>query len=378
MKPDRFHSRLGAIARAWSSLPVLLLALMSASPDALSAPQAANGNKVFRYTNPLEFSYQTASGPASQKQTELRDPCIIREGETYYLVFTMFPFRGRDERHLSDVDMGSPPGIQMFSTKDFKMWKSEGWLVKSSELPVDCPYKHRFWAPEIHKAKGRFYLIFTADNWVDPKYNLDGKWGMYTYIGVADTVTGPYAHITRIPYGPCDGTLFCDTDGTFYTVMPKGEIFIQKLDLNGLEQGIVRRVGEEKRIVTKSNADIGVPVSTTYLEGPWLEKVGSRYVVFYAAPYSDRSPDPEYRGYWVGAAYADTVMGPYRKDPRGKVFFGGHIAVFDGPDDRKWFSYRWERDNRARGRLCIDAMEFDKEGRVQAADHLGEITVPLK
>lgn len=71
-------------------------------------------------------------------------------------------------------------------------------------------------------------------------------------------------------------------------------------------------------------------------------------------------------------------MGPYQKDPRGKVFFGGHIAVFDGPDGRKWFSYRWERDNRARGLLCIDPMDLDKNGRIQATDHLGEATVPMK
>jgi GH43 family beta-xylosidase len=23
----------------------------------------------------------------------------------------------------------------------------------------DCPYKHRFWAPEIHRIAGKFYLI---------------------------------------------------------------------------------------------------------------------------------------------------------------------------------------------------------------------------
>ncbi|MGA2540100.1 MAG: family 43 glycosylhydrolase [Verrucomicrobiota bacterium] len=360
-----------------NTLPCLI-ALLFASSGALPAQPPPAREAVFDYTNPLDFSYQYFDGKTSHTEKELRDPCIIREGDTYYLVFTMYPFRGRDERHLEEVDMGSSPGIQMFSSKDFKAWKTGNWLVKSSELPPDCPYKHRFWAPEIHKIKGKFYVIFTADNWVDPKYNLDGKWGMYTYIGVADSVTGPYEHITRIPYGPCDTTLFCDSDGTFYVIMPKGEIYIQKLDLSGLEKGVIKRVGEEKRIVTKSNADIGVAVSTTYLEGPWLEHMGNKYVLFFAAPYPDRSPDPEYRGYWVGAACADQIMGPYQKDPRGKVFFGGHIAVFDGPDGRKWFSYRWERDNRARGLLCIDPMDLDKNGRIQATDHLGEATVPMK
>lgn len=31
-------------------------------------------------------------------------------------------------------------------------------------LPENGPYKNCFWAPEIHKMRGRFYLVFTADN----------------------------------------------------------------------------------------------------------------------------------------------------------------------------------------------------------------------
>jgi hypothetical protein len=48
------------------------------------------------------------------------------------------------------------------------------------------------------------------------------------------------------------------------------------------------------------------------------------------------------------------------------VFFGGHLAVFDGPDGGKWFSYRWEKDGRARGRLCFDPVVVDARGQVQA------------
>ncbi len=80
----------------------------------------------------------------------------------------------------------------LFSSPDLKRWKFEQWLVKSSTLPEDCPYKHRFWAPEIHKRRGKFYLIFTADNWIKDEYNRGGKIGAYVaFVGVADEVTGP-------------------------------------------------------------------------------------------------------------------------------------------------------------------------------------------
>jgi hypothetical protein len=47
-------------------------------------------------------------------------------------------------------------------------------------------------------------------------------------------------------------------------------------------------------------------------------------------------------------------MGPWKKDQRGQVFHGGHMAVFYGPDGRFWFSYRWEMSDRHRGLLCVD------------------------
>jgi hypothetical protein len=109
-----------------------------------------------------------------------------------------------------------------------------------------------------------------------------------------------------------------------------------------------------------------------------MEKINGKYIVFFAALYGKNSL-PEGKGYWVGAASGDSAMGPFKKDPRGKVFNGGHVAVFDGPDGRKWFSYRWEKDAKSRGLLCIDPLDLDKDGRAQADCTAGaEIRVPLR
>ena len=67
-----------------------------------------------------------------------------------------------------------------------------------------------------------------------------------------------------------------------------------------------------------------------------------------------------------------------KKDPRGYVFYGGHLGVFTGPDGRKWFSYRIEKDNAARGLLAIDPFDIDSRGKVQAEEPtLGPQTIPL-
>jgi len=300
------------------------------------------------------FSYETPDG----WQKEVRDPCIVREGGTYYLVFTMWPFANREENRMALRDSGSSPGIRIFKSKDLKHWQPGPWLVRSADLPADCPYKHRFWAPEIHKIGRKFYLAFTADNWTKKEYNPAGSWGAagYAFVGVADKITGPYRHITFVPGGPCDMSLFADRDGKTYAVSPKYDIFVQPIDLTQIEQDVVRLTGKETRAVQCLDGD----VSPEYLEGPWMERFGSKYVLFYAELFK-RGLHP---GYWTGVAYADSPFGPWTKDVRGKVFEGGHIAVFDGPGGRKWISYRSEYEDRDRGLLSALPVQLDPVGRI--------------
>ncbi len=340
----------------------MLLRLLAAS--VLLAAATCARAEMFSYTNPLPFSYESHG----KERTEVRDPCVIHEGGRYYAIFTMWPFANRDEKHLGDVDMGSSPGIRIYSSADLATWKDDGWLVKSSELPADCPYRHQFWAPEIHHFNGRFYLIFTASNWQAKTYGLQE--GYYAFIGVANKVTGPYQHITKIPNGPCDTTLFADGKGGFYLAMPRRDILVQKVDLSALDQGVITRTGPEVKVVTSADDQPGA-TSPDYLEGPWVERIGTRYCLLYAELYKDD-------GYWTGVAYADSPLGPYTRDPERKVFFGGHLAVFDGPDKRKWVSYRRERANEGRGLMCVDPLDVDAQGRIRGRDTFHEqVTVTV-
>ena len=317
----------------------------------------------FAWSNPLDFQY--SEGQAAPRK-EIRDPCIIREGDTYYLVFTMWPFRNREEKFLNEPDQGGSPGLALYSSHDLKSWKFENWLVKSSELPENCPYKNRFWAPEIHKIGGKFYLIFTADNWLKKEFNPAGTWGSagYAFVGIADNITGPYEHITWIRGAGCDTTLFGDSDGKTYAFIPRGNIDVHEIDLTGIAHDEVKLLGKPQRIVTADNSDIGVAAKPDYLEGPWVEKIGAKYFLFYAEIYRDEN-FPGWLGYWTGIASADSPLGPWKKDPRGKLFAGGHLAVFDGPDHRKWFSYRGESRNNAHGLLCIDPLDVDSNATIK-------------
>lgn len=324
----------------------------------------------FTYENPADFSYEYYDGTKTRAITELRDPAIIRDGETYYLVFTHFPFTHHTNRDPNKIDYNSSPGIRLYSSRDLKHWTFEHWLVKSSELPENCPYKHRFWAPEIHKFGDKFYLIFYADNWIKNEYNAAGKMGYVAFIGVADKVTGPYEHITWLKGSGCDTTIFQDDDGKTYAIMPFGNDYIQELDLSCIEHGKIGLVGERKMIMARDNGDVGKRTSPSYLEGPWLMKHDGKYVLFTAAPYqrhrreADTNAPPDLKlGYWTAAAVSDNVWGPYKKDPQ--VFLGGHLAVFTGPDGKDWYSYRGESSGRCQGKLCIDPVEFNEDGSVR-------------
>ena len=65
-------------------------------------------------------------------------------------------------------------------------------------------------------------------------------------------------------------------------------------------------------------------------------------------------------------AYAENLSGPWKKDRRGQVFWGGHLAVFDGPDGRPWVSYRGEKILETHGLLCIDPFEMDASGVIRS------------
>ena len=313
----------------------------------------------------MPFHY--AEGQTAPR-TEVRDPCIVREGDTCYLVFTMWPFRNREVDRLSEPNQGGAPGIALYSSRDLSQWKFENWLVKSSELPENSPYKNRFWAPEIHQLRGRYYLIFTADNWLKKEYNSAGTWGTagYAFVGVADTITGPYQHITYIEGAACDTSLFEDSDGKTYAIIPRYHVDLQEIDLAGLPQGKVSLLGKPRRIVAAENDDIGLEQRPDYLEGPWLRKVDGKYCLFYAAIHRDKK-FPDWLGYWTAAAYADTIQGPWKKDPRGRLFRGGHLTTFDGPGGRTWFCYRGESENAAHGLLAIDPFTLSTAGRIETS-----------
>jgi hypothetical protein len=71
-----------------------------------------------------------------------------------------------------------------------------------------------------------------------------------------------------IPGAACDTSLFEDSDGKTYAVIPRYHIDLQEIDLTGVSRGHVKLLGQPQRIIAAENTDIGVEAKPDYLEGP--------------------------------------------------------------------------------------------------------------
>ncbi len=331
---------------------------LRALPEAEIARAAAAGRKarepgVFTWANPVYFQ---GNGPGD----DIHDPQIITVDGVYYLVATLSPFRNYTDRDPKLPNLGSAPGISLYASRDLKVWKFQRWLVKSSDLPDSSPYKHQFWAPEIHKLGKRFYLIFGGSNWIDDKYNINGHRGYYQFVGVADSIGGPYSHFTALKGPGVDTSLFEDDDGKTYAVWPGNEIYpidLSQIDHDQITVGpmVSRAAGPD------DYKALNLPVPGT-LEGPYLIKHAGTYYCFFATTYPDL--------YATGIATAKSLAGPWTLDPRVRAFPGGHQAEFVGPNGGWWTAYKHERSGTAPW-LSVDPLTFDEGGKVQITPTTG-------
>ncbi len=333
-----------------------------ALPEAEIAREAA-GRKarepgVITWANPVYFQ-------GNSNGDDIHDPQIITVDGVYYLVATLAPFRNFTDRNPKLPDLGSSPGISLYASRDLKVWKFQKWLVKSSKLPDTAPYKHQFWAPEIHKLGRRFYLIFGGSNWIDDKYNIGGHMGYYQFVGVADSVGGPYSHFTALKGPGVDTSLFEDDDGRTYAVWPGNEI--HPIDLTQIDQDKITVGPMVSRAAGPDDYKaLNLPVPGT-LEGPYLIKHAGTYYCFFATTYPDL--------YATGIATAKSLSGPWTLDPRVRAFPGGHQAEFVGPNGGWWTAYKHEQSDTAPW-LSVDPLTFDEGGKVQITPTTGPQSLP--
>lgn len=295
-------------------------------------PNAAACTHQFKYTNPI----------TRDSSISMRDHFIIKVGNKWYCTGTSAP-----------VWTGPNPGVRLLESDDLIHWKQYSWLIDASKLPPDCPYNGRFWAPEIHFIKNKYYLTVNSGKVTaaDPK-------GMKTHsiwLFSSDSVTGPYKLVNGplTPQYNNDATLFEDEDGQTYLYCSGGGLFQAKIDLKTGKLITPIEKFLDKRQPGWPDWMVGG------IEGPFVVKKDGTYFMFFST---------WTRGYEVGLLKSKSPLGPwtlascepifgtrkkgYRKemskaggydnlkftDTEDPYQETGHNALFIGPDGKLWSS----------------------------------------
>jgi len=279
---------------------------------------------VFRYTNPI--TRDTA--------ISMRDHCIIKVGNLWYCTGTSNP-----------VWTGHNPGVRLLVSDDLVHWKQHSWIIDASKLTEECPYNGRFWAPEIHFIKNKYWLTVNSGKVTkeDPKgMNTHSVW-----LFVSEKVTGPYKLVNGplTPQYNNDATLFEDEDGQTYLYCSGNGLFQAKIDL-----ATGKLITPIQKFLDKNQQ--GYPDWITGgIEGPFVLKRDGIYFMFFST-WS--------RGYEVGLLKSRSPLGPWelasnepifgtrKKEYRpSKLKFEdtadpycetGHNSIFEGPDGKLWSS----------------------------------------
>lgn len=136
----------------------------------------------------------------------IRDPYVLIHEGKYYMYGTRSLTTWKKPDDLNDL------GFDVYVSDDLENWSEP---IEVFRRPDDFWSNQNFWAPEVHKYQGKFYMFATF-------YNADlNKRG--TQILVADHPAGPFEihspDIVTPPEWAClDGTLYVDHSGQPYVV----------------------------------------------------------------------------------------------------------------------------------------------------------------
>lgn len=289
-------------------------------------------NKEFRYTNPITKDPGIA----------MRDHCIVKVDNLWYCTGTSHP-----------IWTGKNPGVRLLVSDDLLNWKHHSWLIDSTLLPADCPYDGRFWAPEIHHIKGKYYLTVNSGKVTDE----DPK-GMKTHsvwLFSAPEITGPYKLVNGplTPQYNNDATLFEDDDGRTYFYCSGNGLFQAEIDLD-----TGKLIGTAQKFLDRKEPNYP-DWMVGGIEGPFIVKRDGIYFMFFST---------WTRGYELALLKSSKPLGPWEL-VSGEPIFGtrkknyrremaieggydnlvfadtpdpfcetGHNAIFEGPDGNLWSS----------------------------------------
>lgn len=283
-------------------------------------------------------------------QIPIRDPFILPFQGKYYLFGT--------NGELSQ----SGKGFVCRTSEDLENWSEEELCFVP---PADFWADMQFWAPEVHRYNGKFYMF--ASFYTQNKSRMRA-----TQILVADRPEGPYAPLGE-PATPAhwmclDGTLYVE-NGVPYIVFCHewvqtvvGEVWSLQL-----REDLSATVGAPRRLflATDQKAARKTRSGGVITDGPWLHKTASGKLLMLWSTFSEK-------GYCQAVAISETgsISGPWHHCDRLLIEEnGGHGMIFRGFDGNLYFTmHRPNSPGGAERAVLLPIREIDSEPYLEFAD----------
>jgi beta-xylosidase len=242
----------------------------------------------------------------------IRDPFVVAvpEAKTYYMYGTR-------------MRKADGPGFDAYVSADLKTWET----VSAFERPKDFWADRDFWAPEVHRHKGHWFLFASFKA---PAVCRG------TQILAADSPRGPFQPHSDGPVTPrdwecLDGTLFVDDAGAPWIVFCHEWLQVHDGEICATRLAPDLKAPADKPALLFKASDAPWPAKKKDMvtDGPFLHRAKNGHLLMLWSSFGQG-------GYNLGVArsVSGKVTGPWTHDPeplyRGDGGHGMLFTTFDG------------------------------------------------
>ncbi len=251
----------------------------------------------------------------------VRDPCVVYDGEKYYMYGT---------------GLASGLGYGCVTSDDLKTW-SEPFNVYT--FPEEIGAQGDCWAPECHYYNDNYYLFATYRG-------SNGLRGCSIF--KSETPAGPFemitdGHITSSEWHAIDATLYVDENGDPWIVYVREWVSAPNetgtFEVARLSDDLTEIISEPVEIF---NAKAPYWSDSRVTDGCWVYKMKSTGSLIMLWSSSDTS------GYNVGMARSESgnILGPWEQITTrlysyqySQTYDGGHASIFTNKDGQMMISF---------------------------------------
>lgn len=279
------------------------------------------------------------------------DPFLMKCNGKYYIYCTTENSEELWSPSAFNTDKDEKDGFYVYQSEDLTHWENKGLCLSKENVIGD----RWFWAPEVSYYKGKFYMVYTAQE--------------HLAVAVSDNPTGSFKKLSEgwLRDEPSiDGHLLFDDTGIYlyYVRLCNGnQIFVAKMSDD------LKRIEYEYENVLIQAEEEWETADCLVAEGPLVIKHNGLYYLSYSCNHT-RSED-----YAVGYAVSDSPTGIFKKyegnpilNKKGDIVGVGHNSYMPTDDENRFICayhcHSGDTDNFKPRMVCLCEAAFEKNNDI--------------